>query len=81
MAARAFVNELGRKNARRHLSQLKDTNRNGGRDLAALQEHVAKDDLVAWGWNPGPGREPAPGNQEAAGGVFQAWIDSGAHCP
>jgi hypothetical protein len=29
--------------------QLKDTNRNGGRDLAALQEHIAKDDLVAWG--------------------------------
>jgi hypothetical protein len=38
--------------------QLKDTNRNGGRDLAMLQEHVAKDDLVAWGWNPGVGREP-----------------------
>jgi hypothetical protein len=61
--------------------QLKDTNRNGGRDLAALQEHVAKDDLVAWGWNPGPGREPAPSSQEAAGELFQAWIDSGANCP
>ena len=36
--------------------QLKDKDRNGGRDLAALQEHVAKDDLVTWGWNPGPGR-------------------------
>ena len=23
--------------------------------------------LVAWGWNPGTGREPAPGNQELAG--------------
>ena len=61
--------------------QLKDTNRNGGRDLAALQEHVAKDDLVAWGWNPGPGREPAPGSQESAGKLVQAWIDSGAYCP
>jgi hypothetical protein len=61
--------------------QLKDTNRNGGRDLAALQEHVAKDDLVAWGWNPGPGRESAPGNQKLAGELVQAWIDSGAHCP
>jgi hypothetical protein len=29
--------------------QLKDTSRNGGRDLSMLQEHVAKDDLVAWG--------------------------------
>jgi hypothetical protein len=61
--------------------QLKDTNRNGGRDLAKLQEHIAKDDLVAWGWNPGLGREPAPGSQESAGKLVQAWIDSGAECP
>ena len=47
--------------------QLKDTARNGGRDLALLQEHIAKDDLVAWGWTPGPGREPAPGSQDIAG--------------
>jgi hypothetical protein len=61
--------------------QLKDKTRNGGRDLAMLQEHIAKDDLVAWGWNPGAGREPAPGNQELAGRLAQAWIDSGAECP
>jgi hypothetical protein len=61
--------------------QLKDTKLNGGRDLAMLQEHIAKDDLVAWGWNPGPGRQPAPGTQEAAGKLVQAWIDSGAECP
>jgi hypothetical protein len=61
--------------------QLKDTARNGGRDLALLQEHVAKDDLVAWGWSPGAGREPAPGSQQAAGDLMQAWIDSGAECP
>jgi hypothetical protein len=29
--------------------QLKVTSRNGWRDLAILQEHIAKDDLVAWG--------------------------------
>jgi hypothetical protein len=61
--------------------QLKDKDRNGGRDLALLHEHIAKDDLVAWGWNPGAGREPAPGNQELAGRLVQAWIDSGAECP
>ncbi len=61
--------------------QIKDKDRNGGRDLAMLQEHIAKDDLVAWGWNPGPGREPAPGTQEQAGKLVQAWIDSGAECP
>jgi hypothetical protein len=61
--------------------QLKDTARNGGRVLALLQEHVAKDDLVAWGWAPGAGREPAPGSQQAAGELVQAWIDTGAECP
>ena len=61
--------------------QLKDVNLNGGRDLALLQEHIAKDDLVAHGWDPGEGRAPAPGSQEAAGQLVQAWIDSGAECP
>jgi hypothetical protein len=61
--------------------QLKDESRNGGRDLAMLHEHVAKDDLVAWGWNPGPGREPAPGSQQSGGELVEAWINSGAQCP
>jgi len=43
--------------------QIKDPDRNGGRDLALLHHHFAKDDLVAWGWQPGAGREPAPGSQ------------------
>jgi hypothetical protein len=61
--------------------QIKDEKRNGGRSLALLQEHFAKDDLVAWGWAPGVGREPAPGNQQQLGELVQAWIDSGAQCP
>jgi len=61
--------------------QLKDKDRNGGRDLAALHEHVAKDDLVAYGWNPGRGRAPAPGTQARLGELIQAWIDNGAVCP
>jgi hypothetical protein len=61
--------------------QLKDRDRNGGRDLALLHEHLAHDDLVAWGWQPGAGREPAPGNQALLGELIQAWIDTGAQCP
>jgi hypothetical protein len=61
--------------------QIKDKNRNGGRDLALLQEHIAKDDLLAYGWNPGAGRTPAPGTQAQAGALIQAWIDTGAECP
>jgi len=61
--------------------QLKDPARNGGRTLALLHEHFAKDDLVAWGWAPGEGREPAPGSQQQLGELAQAWIDNGAQCP
>ncbi len=61
--------------------QIKDPKRNGGRDLALVHEHMAHDDLVAWGWNPGAGRDPAPGTQEQLGNLIQAWIDTGAQCP
>jgi hypothetical protein len=61
--------------------QLKDPRRNGGRSLELLHEHAANDDLVAWGWHPGAGREPAPGTQELFGRLVQAWIDIGAECP
>ena len=62
-------------------AQIKDPKRNGGRDLALLHEHIAHDDLVGWAWNPGPGRQPAPGTQAQLGELIQAWIDTGAQCP
>jgi hypothetical protein len=61
--------------------QIKDPQRNGGRSLELLHEHLAHDDLVAWGWNPGTGRDPAPGSQAQLGALIRAWIDSGAECP
>ena len=61
--------------------QIKDPQRNGGRDLALLHEHLAHDDLVGWAWKPGPGRDPVPGTQERLGELVEAWIDSGAACP
>ncbi|MEZ2406542.1 Isoquinoline 1-oxidoreductase subunit [Bosea sp. RCC_152_1] len=61
--------------------QLKDQNRNGSRDTAALIKHVTTDTLVLWGWNPGKGREPAPGTPAEFGALMQAWADSGAACP
>jgi len=69
------------KSIREICTQLKDPARNGGRDLTLLHEHLAKDDLVAWGWNPGLGRAPVPGTQERLGELIKAWIDTGAHCP
>jgi hypothetical protein len=61
--------------------QLKDPNRNGSRDLAALIKHVTTDTLVLWGWNPGVGRQPAPGTAAEFGALMQAWADTGAACP
>jgi hypothetical protein len=61
--------------------QLKDPARTGGKTLAELLEHNAHDELVAWGWDPGAGREPAPGTQEQFAALFAAWIETGAECP
>lgn len=61
--------------------QIKDPARNGGKSLAELHEHMAKDELVGWGWEPGAGREPVPGTQAVFGELIKAWIDTGAECP
>jgi hypothetical protein len=61
--------------------QIKDPERNGGKSLAELVEHMAEDHLVGWGWNPGDGREPVPGTQEQFGALYRAWAETGAHCP
>jgi hypothetical protein len=62
-------------------AQIKDSRRNGGRTLAQIQEHMAHDVLVGWGWHPGGMREPAPGTQESFGELIAAWIATGAECP
>ena len=42
---------------------------------------MAQDKLVSWGWEPGIGREPAPGNQHELGKLTRAWIKTGAAYP
>jgi hypothetical protein len=61
--------------------QVSDPERNGGRSLADLVEHIGSDTLVGWAWAPGYGRTPAPGTQKEAGRLVKAWIDAGAACP
>jgi len=46
-------------------TQIKDPARNGGHSLAEIHEHMAKDPLVAWAWQPGHGRVPAPGTRRS----------------
>lgn len=50
-------------------------------DMQQFIKHNAEDELVAWGWNPGGGREPVPGTQKQFGELIAAWVASGAHCP
>jgi len=61
--------------------QIKDPQQNGGRSLAQLYDHVAHDDLVGWGWNPGEGRTLPPLTREATAQAMTTWIDGGAACP
>src|SRR5262249_14036306 len=67
----------------------------GARDLSAdpgsrskrrvtvdkLRQHVTSDPVVAWGFQPGEGRIPAPGTQAQLGSLIDAWIATGAQCP
>jgi len=61
--------------------QIKDPARNGGKSLPQIVDHTEHDLLVAWGWAPGAGREPAPGSQQQFGALIAAWADTGAECP
>ena len=61
--------------------QLQDPAQNGGRTTAQLLEHVSKDPLVLWGWDPGPGRAPVPVPHAEFTAAMRAWIDGGCAVP
>lgn len=62
-------------------AQIKDTKRNGGRDLAGLVKHMEDPELVGWAWHPGARRTPAPGTQKDFVALIKAWTETGAVCP
>ena len=61
--------------------QIKDPKQNGRRSLEELFRHVADDDLVGWGWNPGDGRTLPPLSRPDTVTQLRIWIDGGAACP
>ncbi len=61
--------------------QIKDPKENGGRSLEALRDHIANDELVGWGWNPGEGRTLPPLTRAETVAQLKIWIDGGAVCP
>ena len=60
---------------------LKNQKENGGKDLAALLEHVSHDGLVLWGWQPGVGRAPVDVPHDRFVAAFRTWTEAGAPCP
>jgi hypothetical protein len=62
-------------------AQIKDPARNGGRSVEDIAHHIGDDTLVGWAWTPGFGRSPAPGTQQQAGALAEAWAITGAACP
>jgi len=61
---------------------LKDPARNGGRSLAALEEHLRDDPFLflKWAWSPGPGRRPPRLSHDELLARFEEWRDAGAPC-
>jgi hypothetical protein len=62
-------------------AQLKDADRNGGRELADIVTHVTRDPLILWTWAPGSGRTAVPGTPETFGALVRGWVETGAACP
>ncbi len=60
---------------------VKDPKRNGGKDFAALDHHVAEDKLVLWGWQPGAGRAPVSVPHAEFVAQWRTWVAAGAPCP
>ncbi|HET6388237.1 hypothetical protein [Hyphomicrobium sp.] len=60
---------------------LTDKSKNGGRDIAALVEHMASDKLVMWGWNPGGNRKPVATPHDVFVKQLHAWQAANAPCP
>ena len=61
--------------------QIKDPKQNGGRSLDQIFHHIADDDLVGWGWNPGEGRTVPPLSRPDTVAQLKIWIDGGGACP
>jgi hypothetical protein len=60
---------------------LRDARRRTPEAREHLVEYVATSPTVAWAFEPGPGRTPAPGNRPLLASLVRAWVDGGAPCP
>lgn len=61
-------------------NQLRDPERNGGRDFMEIASHLDHDLILHWAWNPGGGREPAPYSLQEHVDDVLAWGVAGYPC-
>ena len=61
-------------------NQLRDPERNGGRDFNDIASHLEHDLILHWAWNPGEGREPAPYSLQDHVNDILAWGVAGYPC-
>lgn len=66
-------------------AQMRDPNLNGGRDAAGLIDHILHDaelsGFITWSFDPGAGRDPAPGSLQAHLEDMAVWTAAGMPCP
>jgi hypothetical protein len=60
--------------------QVKNPAHNGGKNMAALREHL-NTPLVVWGWKPGFGRAPVSTPYQTFIAAWETWSAAGAPCP
>ncbi|MGV6801800.1 MAG: hypothetical protein ACWA5L_07755 [bacterium] len=65
--------------------QIRNPDRNGGRDGAGLVDHILHDaelsGFISWGFTPGEGRQPAPGSMQSHLDDMVLWTAAGMPCP
>ena len=61
-------------------NQLRDPERNGGRNFNDIANHLDHDLILHWAWNPGKGREPAPYSLQEHVNDILAWGVAGYPC-
>lgn len=61
--------------------QLQDPERNGGRSIREVAEHLDHDLILHWAWDPGGNREPAPYSLQESMDFLMKWQAAGAPCP
>jgi hypothetical protein len=66
-------------------AQMRDPDRNGGRDASGLIEHILHDaeliGFIRWSFDPGAGRDPALGSLQAHLEDMAMWTAAGMPCP